>query len=167
MNLIKICKSAKKSAGDLAVLSNPKRNKILEDLSKNLDERKEEIFNANKIDLKKNKTLSKEIKDRLIINDKKLKDIIRSIKNVKKLNDPLNGSEEYIRKDGLEIIKKVISKSKHLLKINGKLILEIGYDQKYKVSKFLKEKNFFINKIIKDYGNNVRCIVSTKINETI
>ena len=37
---------------------------------------------------------------------KKLKDIIRSIKNVKKLNDPLNGSEEYVRKDGLEIIKK-------------------------------------------------------------
>ena len=108
MNLIKICKSAKKSAGDLAVLSNPKRNKILEDLSKNLDERKEEIFNSNKIDLKKNKTLSKDLKDRLIINDKKLKDIIRSIKNVKKLNDPLNGSEEYIRKDGLEIIKKVI-----------------------------------------------------------
>ena len=66
--------------------------------------------------------------------------------------------------DGLEVIKKVISKSKYLLKINGKLILEIGYDQKYKVIKFLKEKNFFINKIIKDYGNNTRCIVSTKIN---
>ena len=108
MNLIKICKSAKKSAGDLAGLSNSKRNKILEDLSKNLDERKEEIFNSNKRDLEKNNTLSKELKDRLIINDKKLKDIIRSIKNVKKLNDPLNGSEEYIRKDGLEIIKKVI-----------------------------------------------------------
>jgi len=66
--------------------------------------------------------------------------------------------------DGLEVIKKVISKSKHLLKINGKLILEIGYDQKYKVIRFLKEKNFFINRIIKDYGNNTRCIVSTKIN---
>ena len=66
--------------------------------------------------------------------------------------------------DGLEIIKKVISKSKYLLKINGKLILEIGYDQKYKVINFLKEKNFFVNKIIKDYGNNNRCIVSTKIN---
>ena len=66
--------------------------------------------------------------------------------------------------DGLEVIRKVISKSKHLLKINGKLILEIGYDQKYKVTKFLKEKNFYINKIIKDYGNNIRCIVSTKIN---
>ena len=66
--------------------------------------------------------------------------------------------------DGLEVIKKVISKSKYLLKIHGKLILEIGYDQKYKVTNFLKEKNFFINKIIKDYGNNIRCIVSTKIN---
>ncbi len=66
--------------------------------------------------------------------------------------------------DGLEVIKKVISKSKNLLKTNGKLILEIGYDQKYRVTKFLQEKNFFINKIIKDYGKNIRCIVSTKIN---
>ena len=66
--------------------------------------------------------------------------------------------------DGLEVIKKVISKSEYLLKVHGKLILEIGYDQKYKVIKFLKEKNFFINKIIKDYGNKTRCIVSTKVN---
>jgi len=66
--------------------------------------------------------------------------------------------------DGLEIIKKVITKSSYLLKVNGKLILEIGYDQKYKVTNFLKEKNFYINKIVKDYGNNPRCIVSTKIN---
>ena len=65
--------------------------------------------------------------------------------------------------DGLEIIKKVISKSKYLLKTNGKLVLEIGYDQKYKVINLLKEKNFFINKKIKDYGNNTRCIVSTKV----
>ena len=65
--------------------------------------------------------------------------------------------------DGLEVIKKVISKSKYLLKIHGKLILEIGYDQKYKVTNFLKEK-IFINKIIKDYGNKTRCIVSTKVN---
>jgi len=65
--------------------------------------------------------------------------------------------------NGLEITRKVISKSKKLLKTNGKLILEIGYDQKYKVIESLKEKNFFINKFIKDYGNIVRCIVSTKI----
>ena len=66
--------------------------------------------------------------------------------------------------DGLDIIKKIISKSKYLLKINGKLIIEIGYDQKYKVINFLKKNNFFINKVIKDYGKIARCIVSTKIN---
>ena len=66
--------------------------------------------------------------------------------------------------DGLDVIRKIISKSKYLLKNNGKLILEIGHDQKYKVIKFLKNKNFFINKTIKDYGNNIRCILSTKIN---
>ncbi len=65
--------------------------------------------------------------------------------------------------DGLEIMGKVISKSRNLLKNNGKLILEIGYDQKYKVINILKQNKFFINNIIKDYGNNVRCIVSTKI----
>ena len=65
--------------------------------------------------------------------------------------------------DGLEVIRKVISKSKYLLKLNGKLILEIGSDQRYSVTNFLKEKNFFINNIIKDYGKNIRCIVSTKI----
>ena len=37
MHLIKICKSAKKSASDLAVLSNSKRNKILEDFPKNIN----------------------------------------------------------------------------------------------------------------------------------
>ena len=36
-------------------------------------------------DLNKNKSLPKELKDRLIINEQKLKDIIKSIKNVKKL----------------------------------------------------------------------------------
>tara|TARA_B100002019_G_scaffold269256_1_gene261891 strand:+ start:358 stop:606 length:249 start_codon:yes stop_codon:yes gene_type:complete len=66
--------------------------------------------------------------------------------------------------DGLEVVRKVISKSKYLLKLNGKLILEIGSDQRYRVINFLKEKKFFINNIIKDYGKNIRCIVSTKIN---
>ena len=49
-----------------------------------------------------------ELKDRLIINEEKLKSIINSIKNVRKLNDPLNRSEEYLRDDGLKIVKRII-----------------------------------------------------------
>ena len=77
--------------------------------------------------------------------------------------EKINLSIGSLTKKNCLLVKKVISKSKHLLKINGKLILEIGYDQKYKVIDFLRKKNFFINKIIKDYGKKTRCIVSTKI----
>ena len=65
--------------------------------------------------------------------------------------------------DGLSEIRKLIKKSSELVKINGKLILEIGFDQKNKVVKILKEKGFYINKIQKDLANNDRCIVCTKI----
>ena len=65
--------------------------------------------------------------------------------------------------DGLSEIRKVINKSSELIKINGKLVLEMGFDQKFKVKKLLKEKGFYINKVLKDLSNNDRCIISTKI----
>jgi release factor glutamine methyltransferase len=65
--------------------------------------------------------------------------------------------------DGFSKIRKVINKASILIKKNGKFILEIGFNQKNKVIKILKEEGFYVNKAIKDYGNNDRCLVSTKI----
>ena len=65
--------------------------------------------------------------------------------------------------DGLSEIKKIVKKSSELLKINGKLVLEIAYDQKEKVKRILNDNRFYINKILKDYSKNDRCIVSTKM----
>jgi release factor glutamine methyltransferase len=65
--------------------------------------------------------------------------------------------------DGFSKIRKVISKTSTLIKKNGKFILEIGFNQKNKVKEMLKKKSFYVNKTIKDYGNNDRCIISTKI----
>jgi release factor glutamine methyltransferase len=65
--------------------------------------------------------------------------------------------------DGFSKIRIVISKASTLIKKNGKFILEIGFNQKNKVKKILKEEGFYINKALKDYGNNDRCIISTKI----
>ena len=64
--------------------------------------------------------------------------------------------------EGLSVIRKVIKKSSELIKKNGKLILEIGYDQSLPVKRMLNENNFYINKIIKDLAKNDRCIISTK-----
>jgi release factor glutamine methyltransferase len=65
--------------------------------------------------------------------------------------------------DGFSKIRKVINKTSNLIKKNGKFILEIGFNQKNKVKEILKKEGFYINKSIKDYGNNDRCIISTKI----
>jgi len=65
--------------------------------------------------------------------------------------------------DGFSKVKKVIYNASSLLKNNGKLILEIGFNQKKMVLKFLKKNNFYINKVQKDYGMNDRCIICTKI----
>ncbi len=65
--------------------------------------------------------------------------------------------------DGLSAIRKVIKKSSELIKKKGKLILEIGFDQKNKVISLLKKEGFYINSINKDLANNDRCIVCTKI----
>ena len=65
--------------------------------------------------------------------------------------------------DGFSKIRKVISNTSNLIKKNGKFILEIGFDQKNKVREILRKEKFYINKVLKDYGNNDRCIISTKI----
>jgi len=65
--------------------------------------------------------------------------------------------------DGFSILERVIKKSSRLLKIGGKLVLEIGFDQKLKVSELLKKEKYFVNKITKDYGNKDRCIICTKL----
>ena len=65
--------------------------------------------------------------------------------------------------DGFRNLKKVIIKSKKLLKINGKLILEIGHRQKSQCSKILNENGYYINQVSKDLSGKDRCIVSTKL----
>nr|AAR37690.1 modification methylase, HemK family [uncultured marine bacterium 440] len=64
--------------------------------------------------------------------------------------------------DGLDLIKKVIYKSKHLLKANGLLGIEVGTNQYVQASKILKKNGF--REVSKEYdcNYNVRCIISTK-----
>ena len=65
--------------------------------------------------------------------------------------------------DGLDVIKKVIYKSKEILKVNGLLALEIGNGQLRKVSTLLLKNLFRIEHNIKDYKNNTRCLIAKYI----
>ena len=88
-------------------------------------------------------------------------------KNIKNLDDDIKKYEPLIAlnggNDGLDVIKKVIYKAKEILKINGKLAIEIGNMQSEKVSRELKLNNFRIDQYIKDYKNNTRCLISSLI----
>ena len=84
--------------------------------------------------------------------------------DLKSLEDDVKKFEPIIAldggNDGLDVIKKVIYKAGDILKTNGLLALEIGNGQFEKVSKLLKKKSFKIEHIIKDYKENIRCIIS-------
>jgi release factor glutamine methyltransferase len=83
-------------------------------------------------------------------------------KDIKNLSEDIKRYEPRVAldggNDGLDLIKKVIYKSKNILKFNGMLALEIGNEQIKKVSKILIDNNFRIKHVIKDYKNNVRCV---------
>jgi release factor glutamine methyltransferase len=86
---------------------------------------------------------------------------------IKNLRDDIKRYEPLIAldggNDGLDLIKKVIYKTKYILKVKGMLALEIGNEQFKKVSEILIKKNFKIEHIIKDYKDNIRSIISTYI----
>ena len=84
--------------------------------------------------------------------------------DIKNLSDDVRKFEPKIAldggKEGLDVIKKVIYKSNTILKKLGMLALEIGYGQYYKVSQILKKQSFKEELLIKDYKNNIRCVLA-------
>jgi len=90
-----------------------------------------------------------------------------ALKDIKNLSKDILNYEPFIALkggvDGLDLIKKVIYKSNDLLKRNGLLAIEIGYNQYQKVSNILSQQGFREISKEYDYGYNVRCIISTKV----
>ena len=86
-------------------------------------------------------------------------------KDLKNLDDDIRNFEPKLAldggNDGLDVIKKVIYKSKSILKTKGMLALEIGNEQFKKVSNILKKNKFKTKFLVKDNRENIRCIMST------
>ena len=63
-------------------------------------------------------------------------------------------------KDGLKFYKIIIEEAEKYLKENGKLILEIGYDQKEEVENLIKQSGQYKKiEVIKDLSQNDRVII--------
>ena len=85
-------------------------------------------------------------------------------RDIKRLSDDIKNYEPRSAldggNDGLDVMRKVIYKSRKILKINGMLALEIGNGQYKKVSQILKLNKFREKFFIKDFRDNIRCIFS-------
>ena len=87
--------------------------------------------------------------------------------NLKNLEDNVRLFEPHVAleagMDGFREIKKIIKKSRTLLKKNGKLVLEIGNKQDILTKHLLTKNGYQINKIRKDFNSIPRVIVSTML----
>ena len=104
--LFNIGKKSKKAFSNQ--INSKKKDKILKDYYLLIEKNRKLILNENKKDIKN--ALKKKVKDnlikRLILNDKKISDIVNSIKKIIKLKDPTNiVLEKWKRPNGLNISK--------------------------------------------------------------
>lgn len=113
MELIDLVKNAKESTYKLQSLNTEIKNYALLEIAKNIEKRKNEIFEANNKDLEKakkllnNKKISLSMFNRLKLDDNKMIDIISGIKDVIKLEEPINKILTETELDDNLILKKV------------------------------------------------------------
>jgi len=104
--LIKIGKKSRKAFSHQ--IDSKKKNKVLKDYHKHIKKNKNLILSENKKDIKNayKKKLKNNLIKRLILDDKKISDIINSIKKIIQLKDPTNiVLEKWKRPNGLNISK--------------------------------------------------------------
>jgi glutamate-5-semialdehyde dehydrogenase len=90
-NMEKKLQEAKNASHKLSLLNTKAKNEALRKIAEGLEKNIPIILEENKKDLKRGeeKGLSKALMDRILLNEKRLKDIIQSIEDVIKLPDPV------------------------------------------------------------------------------
>ena len=108
-NLIAQIKQAKEAALKLASIESETKNKALTYLVQSIKENKNKIMEENKKDIEKAKAsnLSESLIQRLILNEKKLNEIIEIIETVKSLEDPIWKITEKTELDKNLILEKI------------------------------------------------------------
>ena len=88
----KIAQNAQTAAQKALGLSSEIKNKALFDISEALEKRKDEILRANTVDLEnaKNANITPSMINRLKLDETKLRDMIQGIKDVARLEEPIN-----------------------------------------------------------------------------
>jgi glutamate-5-semialdehyde dehydrogenase len=107
-NIENLAKKCREASVQLAVLSTKEKNNILKEMAKAIIKHEDIIIKENHKDLKKaeKKGLSKAMIDRLILNEKRIKDMADGLIEVSRLKDPVGQViKKWTRPNGLKIQK--------------------------------------------------------------
>ncbi len=107
--MIQIGTEALKASRELVMLGTRSKNSILHAMADELDAQKESIKAANKIDMDEghNNGLTTAMLDRLLLSDARIDSMIRGMRAVADLKDPVGSKiSRWIRPNGLEIVKR-------------------------------------------------------------
>ena len=99
----------KEASYHLSILSEEKKNEILKTIQEEIRENRQKILDANSQDIERAKkdNLSSALIDRLLIDSKRIDDLINSLDDIIELSDPVGEIlEGKILKGGVELIKK-------------------------------------------------------------
>lgn len=101
-------KEAKEASRFIARASSELKNRIILRMAKYLNDRKEELLEANRIDVKnaEGKGLSKALIDRLTLNDRRIFEMIKGLEEVVALPDPVGEiTKMWLRPNGIQVGK--------------------------------------------------------------
>src|SRR5574344_401883 len=89
-DIVELAKACRRASYDLAVLETSKKNEALNNIAKVLQEHKDEIFSANKLDVQQacDNKLNQALVDRLTLNDSRFAEMVEGVKKVALLDDP-------------------------------------------------------------------------------
>ena len=107
-SIIELGKKAKAASLEMKLCDTNQKNKALSKLIENLDKNRNGILNSNKIDLEnaRKKSLSSPLVNRLTLSDNSIDDLIKSIKDIITIPDPIGITlEEWERPNGLKFRK--------------------------------------------------------------
>ena len=107
-DIIELGRRAKTASLDMKICSSDQKNLALTKLTKNLDQSRDKILEANKLDLEngKKKSLAKPLINRLTLTDKSIDGLITSIEDIIKIPDPIGITlEKWERPNGLQFRK--------------------------------------------------------------
>lgn len=106
--MVAMADNAVKASRALAKLTSRKKNTILEAMADELDQRRDAIKAANQLDMEAGRTagLSAAMLDRLLLNDARIDGMIKGVRDVMVLKDPVGEKiSKWTRPNGLEIVK--------------------------------------------------------------